>query len=59
MTSVGIAPHPTPLGREGHADEVAPGVAFLLSDAAGFSNGIAFLANGGVRAAFRTPPIYR
>ena len=51
-----LAEH-TPLGREGHPDEVASAVAFLLSDGASFINGIDLLVDGGVLAAFRTSPI--
>lgn len=41
----------TPLGRSGHADEIAAVVAFLLSDEAGFVTGIDVLVDGGVCAA--------
>jgi NAD(P)-dependent dehydrogenase (short-subunit alcohol dehydrogenase family) len=41
----------TPLQREGQAAEVAAVVAFLLSDAASFVNGIDVLVDGGVVAA--------
>jgi NAD(P)-dependent dehydrogenase (short-subunit alcohol dehydrogenase family) len=41
----------TPLGREGLPDEVAAVAAFLLSDDAGFVNGIDVLVDGGVLAA--------
>ncbi|CAI7974832.1 SDR family oxidoreductase [Frankia sp. Hr75.2] len=44
----------TPLGREGHADEVAAAVAFLLSNEASFVNGIDIPVDGGVIAALRT-----
>jgi NAD(P)-dependent dehydrogenase (short-subunit alcohol dehydrogenase family) len=44
----------TPLGREGHADEVAAVVAFLTSDAASFVNGIDVPVDGGVVAAVAT-----
>ncbi|WP_307874917.1 SDR family oxidoreductase [Frankia nepalensis] len=44
----------TPLGREGHPDEVASAVAFLLSDEASFINGIDILVDGGVVAALRS-----
>jgi NAD(P)-dependent dehydrogenase (short-subunit alcohol dehydrogenase family) len=44
----------TPLGREGHAHEVAAAVAFLLSDEASFVNGIDVPVDGGVVAALRT-----
>jgi NAD(P)-dependent dehydrogenase (short-subunit alcohol dehydrogenase family) len=41
----------TPLGREGLPAEVAAGVSFLLSDAAGFINGIDLPVDGGLMAA--------
>lgn len=44
----------TPLGREGQAEEVAAAVSFLLSDEAGFINGIDLPVDGGVVAAMRT-----
>jgi NAD(P)-dependent dehydrogenase (short-subunit alcohol dehydrogenase family) len=43
----------TPLGREGQPDEVAAAAAFLLSDEAGFVNGIDILVDGGCLAALR------
>jgi NAD(P)-dependent dehydrogenase (short-subunit alcohol dehydrogenase family) len=43
----------TPLGRQGHADEVAAAVAFLLSDEAGFITGTDLLVDGGVVAALK------
>jgi len=41
----------TPLGRTGRSEEVAAVVAFMLSDEAGFLNGIDILVDGGVCAA--------
>jgi NAD(P)-dependent dehydrogenase (short-subunit alcohol dehydrogenase family) len=38
----------TPLGRLGDPQEVADGVAFLLSDAASFISGVDLLVDGGM-----------
>jgi NAD(P)-dependent dehydrogenase (short-subunit alcohol dehydrogenase family) len=43
----------SPVGREGSADEVAVGAAFLLSDEASFINGIDLTVDGGLVAAIR------
>jgi NAD(P)-dependent dehydrogenase (short-subunit alcohol dehydrogenase family) len=43
----------SPIGREGHADEVAAATAFLLSDEASFITGIDVPVDGGVVAAIR------
>ncbi|MFD9506741.1 SDR family oxidoreductase [Streptomyces mirabilis] len=43
----------TPLGRTGRSEDVASVVAFMLSDEAGFLNGIDILVDGGVFAAVR------
>lgn len=43
----------TPLGRTGRSEDVANVVAFMLSDEAGFLNGIDILVDGGVYAAVR------
>src|SRR3984957_1163738 len=43
----------SPIGREGSADEVAVGAAFLLSDEATFINGIDLPVDGGLVAAVR------
>jgi NAD(P)-dependent dehydrogenase (short-subunit alcohol dehydrogenase family) len=43
----------TPLGRTGRSEEVASVVAFMVSDEAGFLNGIDILVDGGVYAAVR------
>jgi NAD(P)-dependent dehydrogenase (short-subunit alcohol dehydrogenase family) len=43
----------SPVGREGTADEVAVGAAFLLSDEASFINGIDLPVDGGLVAAIR------
>ncbi|MBS0223624.1 MAG: SDR family oxidoreductase [Proteobacteria bacterium] len=39
-----------PLGRLGHADEVANMILFLLSDESGFSTGVEFVCDGGLTA---------
>ena len=36
-----------PLGRVGHPEEIAPMVAFLLSDGAGYINGATIQLDGG------------
>ena len=41
----------TPLGRQGHPEEVAAVAAFLLSDEASYVNGIDVLVDGGTVAA--------
>ena len=43
----------SPVGREGSADEVAAGAAFLLSEEASFINGIDLPVDGGLVAAVR------
>jgi NAD(P)-dependent dehydrogenase (short-subunit alcohol dehydrogenase family) len=43
----------SPVGREGRAEEVAAGAAFLLSDEASFITGIDLPVDGGVVAAIR------
>ena len=43
----------SPIGREGRAEEVAAGAAFLLSDEASFITGIDLPVDGGVVAAIR------
>ncbi|MFF2930811.1 SDR family oxidoreductase [Streptomyces mirabilis] len=43
----------TPLGRTGSSEDVANVVAFMLSDEAGFLNGVDILVDGGVFAAVR------
>ncbi|AHH19035.1 oxidoreductase, SDR family [Nocardia nova SH22a] len=43
----------TPLGREGHPEEIAAVVGFALSEAASFLNGTDLLVDGGVVAAMR------
>lgn len=43
----------SPMGREGRAEEVAAGAAFLLSDEASFITGIDLPVDGGVVAAIR------
>jgi NAD(P)-dependent dehydrogenase (short-subunit alcohol dehydrogenase family) len=43
----------SPLGREGQAEEVAAGAAFLLSDEASFITGVDLPVDGGVVAAIR------
>jgi NAD(P)-dependent dehydrogenase (short-subunit alcohol dehydrogenase family) len=43
----------SPIGREGRAEEVAAGAAFLLSDEASFISGIDLPVDGGVVAAIR------
>ena len=44
-----------PMGRFGHADEVAATVAFLASDDAGYVTASAFPLDGGITAAYTIP----
>ncbi|MGE0170356.1 SDR family oxidoreductase [Nocardioides sp.] len=44
-----------PAGRFGTAEEMAEAALFLLSDAAGFINGIELIVDGGISAAYVTP----
>ena len=44
-----------PMGRFGHADEVAATVAYLASDDAGYVTGSAFPLDGGITAAYTIP----
>jgi len=44
----------TPLGRQGHAEEVAAVTTFLLSDAASFVTGVDVVVDGGVVAGIKT-----
>ncbi|MQY21571.1 SDR family oxidoreductase [Nocardia macrotermitis] len=48
----------TPLGRMGHAEEVAAVVTFALSEQASFLNGIDLLVDGGACAAADTAPAH-
>jgi 3-oxoacyl-[acyl-carrier protein] reductase len=45
-----------PMGRQGTPEEVAGAVAFLASDDAGYVTGQSLLVDGGVSAAWPTPP---
>jgi NAD(P)-dependent dehydrogenase (short-subunit alcohol dehydrogenase family) len=45
-----------PMGRQGTPEEVAGAVAFLASDDAGYVTGQSLLVDGGVSAAWPSPP---
>ncbi|MGW0594754.1 SDR family NAD(P)-dependent oxidoreductase [Streptosporangium sp. NPDC002607] len=45
-----------PMGREGRPEEAAAAVAFLASDDAGYVTGQSLIVDGGVSAAWPTPP---
>ena len=53
MTPTTCSSQLSPIGREGRAEEVAAGAAFLLSDEASFITGIDLPVDGGVVAAIR------
>ena len=38
----------TPLGRLGTSEDIAPWIAFLIADEAGFATGGAFVVDGGI-----------
>jgi NAD(P)-dependent dehydrogenase (short-subunit alcohol dehydrogenase family) len=46
--SVALKSHP--IGRLGHADDIASGICFLASDDAGFMTGSALVVDGGLTA---------
>lgn len=46
-----------PMGRQGRPEEAAAVVAFLASDDAGYVTGQSLLVDGGVSAAWPTPPV--
>jgi NAD(P)-dependent dehydrogenase (short-subunit alcohol dehydrogenase family) len=55
--AVGARGSVVPMGRQGNPEEAAGAVAFLVSDDAGYVTGQSLVVDGGVSAAWPSPPV--